>query len=276
MKSRTKSKAKSKFNIFLGPAGTPGFTRGGTLEGIKDVAELNLSALEIQFTYGVRMSVALAKECGKAAKENNIHLSCHAPYYVNLCNPKKLKVSMKRIMSAAERMGAAGGGVVTFHPGFYGKLEKQEAFDRIISACKELVKRTPRSVKLGLETTGKSGAFGTLDEIVAVCKKVRRCIPVIDFAHIYARQVGKIDYGKVLDAVKPLRLKHLHTHFSNVEYTAKGERRHLVLDDSPPFEPLAKEIMRRKQNITIICESPILELDSLRMKKVFESLGHEF
>ncbi len=263
----------SKFKIFLGPAGTPGFTRGGTLEGVGDVAAIGLNCMEVQFTHGVRMGTALAKKCGEVAKENNIHLSCHAPYYVNLCNPKKLNASMKRILLAADRISVMGGGVVTFHPGFYGKLETEEAFNRVKAACKEMVKQLTKGSLLGLETTGKHSQFGTLDEIVGICKSVRRCVPVIDFAHIYARAVGKIDYKKVLDAVKPLQLKHVHSHFSNIEYSAKGERRHLVLDSKPKFKPLAKEILRRRQNITIISESPILEQDSLRMKRCFERLG---
>lgn len=262
--------------ILLGPAGIPVSSKSNnTIDGIKRVAELGLQAMEIEFVRSVYMSTQLAKLVGKQAKENKIHLSCHAPYYVNLCNPKRLNASMKRILLAADRINVMGGGVVTFHPGFYGKLEKKEAFDRVVTACKEIAKKTPRGVKLGLETTGKSGAFGTLDEIVSVCKKVRCCVPVIDFAHIYARAVGKIDYKKVLDAVKPLQLKHVHSHFSNIEYSAKGERRHLVLDSSPKFKPLAKEILRRKQNITIISESPILEQDSLRMKRCFERLGRK-
>lgn len=265
-----------KMKVFLGPAGTPTVTRGGTLEGIKDVAKLNLSALEIQYTYGVRMSMALAKKCGEAAKYNKINLSCHAPYYVNLCNPKKLKVSMKRILSAAERMGAMDGGVVTFHPGFYGKLEAEEAFDRVKVACKEMVKKLPKGVLLGLETTGKHSQFGTLEEIVRISKIIKRCVPVVDFAHIYARAGGKIDYGQIFKSIKTLRLKHIHSHFSNIEFTDKGERRHRVLDSSPPFRPLAKEILKRRLNITIISESPILEQDSLRMRRVFEKLGHKF
>lgn len=270
------TRTKSKFKIFLGPAGTPGFTRGGTLEGVADVAAIGLNAMEVQFTHGVRMSIRLAGLVSKEAKECGVRLSVHAPYYVNLCSDdkEKLAASKKRIFDSIARAKAMDAHVVTFHPGFYGKLEKEEASRRVVVACKELAKKTPRGLKLGLETTGKSGAFGTLDEIVSVCKKVRRCVPVIDFAHIYARAGGKINYKKVLSAVKPLRLKHLHAHFSNIEYTAKGERHHLVLDGRPPFGPLAKEIVRQKQSITIICESPILEQDSLRMKGVFEKLGY--
>jgi len=267
-----------KQNIFLGPAGTPTITKGGSFEAVKDVAKLGLNAMEVQFTHGVRMGMQLAEEVGQEAKKHNVLLSIHAPYYINLCSDEKEKIvaSKKRIEESILRAELLGAGIVVFHPGFYGKLEKEEAFDRVLVVCKELAKKTPRSVKLGLETGGKSGSFGTIEEIVKVCKKVNRCSPVIDFAHIFARQVGKIDYKKVLDTVKPLRLKHLHTHFSNIDYTAKGERAHLVLDHRPPFEPLAQEVLKRKLDITIISESPILEQDSLKMKRLFERLKYNF
>lgn len=264
--------------IFLGPAGIPTMVKGGTFDGVKGVAKLGLDAMEVQFTHGVRMGMNLAKDVGKVAKNHNVLLSVHAPYYINLCtNDKdKLEASKKRMIDSVVRAEAMGAYVVVFHAGFYGKLEKDEAFNRVLRACKEIVKITPRNVKLGLETGGKSESFGTLDEIVSICKKLKGCVPVIDFAHIYARQVGKIDYKEVLDTVKTLRLKHLHTHFSNIEYTAKGERSHLSLDHRPSFEPLAKEILKRKLQITIISESPILEQDSLKMKSIFEKLGHKF
>jgi deoxyribonuclease-4 len=264
--------------ILLGPAGTPTVTKGGTLEAVGDVARLGLKAMEVEFVYGVRMGMGLARQVGREAGKHDIALSIHAPYYVNLCtdDAKKLAASKKRIADSVERADAMEARVVVFHPGFYGKLEKKEALERVLDACKDMAGSVPSGVKLGIETTGKSGAFGTLEEVVSVCRKSRACVPVVDFAHIYARQVGNIDYGKVLDEVKPLRLKHLHTHFSNIEYTQKGERNHLPLDHSPPFGPLAKEIMKRKLDVTIICESPALEQDSLRMKRTFERMGHAF
>lgn len=265
-----------KFKVFLGPAGTPGFTKGGTVEGIKDVAEIGLSAMEVQFTYGVKMGQDLAKKCGQVAKENNIRLSCHAPYYINLCNEEKVEASMRRILSAADRMSVMGGGVVTFHSGFYGSLGEDEAFELVNIGCKRLSEKLPKGAILGLETTGKHSQFGTLEEIIDICKSVKKCVPVVDFAHVYARNGGKIDYGKILKSLEVLDIDVIHSHFSNIEFTHKGERRHLVVEDNPPFEPLAKEIMKKKASITIICESPIIEQDSLRMKQVFEKLGYSF
>jgi len=47
-------------------------------------------------------------------------------------------------------------------------------------------------------------------------------------------------------------------------------------EGGPNFEDFAKEILKRKINITIISESPILEQDSLLMKRIFERLGYKF
>ncbi len=264
------------FKVFLGPAGSPGFTKGGTLEGISNVAEIGLNSMEVEFTYGVKMGRDLAKKCGEVAKEKGIRLSCHAPYYVNLCNEKKVEDSMRRILTAADRMSLMGGGVVVFHPGFYGDLGEDVAFELVEHACARLAEKAPEGVFLGLETTGKHSQFGNLDETVRICKSVKGCVPVVDFAHLYARAGGKIDYGKVLDAVKTLKLDVLHSHFSNIEFSDKGEKKHLIVEDNPPFEPLAREVLKTKTSINVICESPILEQDSLKMKKVFEELGHDF
>jgi deoxyribonuclease-4 len=274
--------------IYLGPEGLPTISKGKTVpEGIKDLIDLGLNANEIQFTYGVRMDLKTAEECGKIANKK-VLLSVHCPYYINLCSQEKekLEASKKRIIESCERAEKMNATIATFHPGFYGKLSKEKAFDAVKSACEEIVdelkSRLIKSVNLGLETTGKQATFGTLEEIIEICKKVKRCLPVIDFSHIYARAGGEIDYGKIFDKLEQLKLTHYHTHFTGVEVSKLGiekgnEKYHLeIKSNKPPFEPLAKEILKRKLDITIISESPVLEQDSLVMKKIFEKLGHRF
>ncbi len=260
-----------------------------TAGGLLRVKELGLNAMEVEFVRGVTLSVEAAREVGKIAKKLKIKLSVHCPYFINLCSPEKKKVeaSKKRIIESARRASAMGADIVVFHPGYYGKLSPEEAYELVKSADEDMVDRLRgegiRKVKLGHETTGKLSAFGTLDEIVRLCREVPQSVPVVDFAHIYARQGGKIDYEKIFEKLKPLKLKHLHAHFTSMEWTpaknGKGgnERRHLPLKvGKPPFKPLAREILKRKINITIISESPVLELDSLEMKKIFEKLGYRF
>lgn len=277
-------------NLWLGPAGVGvGCKDRSTLGGVKYVAELKLNAMEIEYVRGVKMGLEMAKEVGKVAKELDIKLSVHAPYFTNLCSQdeKKLEASKRMIFDSALRAHAMGADIVVFHPGFYQKLTPKQALEAVETACADLAKRFKESgigdVRIGLETTGKVSQFGELDEIVEICKKIKSCCPVVDFAHIFARQAGKIDYGEIFDKLKQLKLTHLHTHFTCVEFspigvTGKGnERYHLELKaNKPSFEPLAKEILKRKLDITIISESPKLEIDSIEMKKIFERLGYKF
>ena len=276
--------------IYLGPAGIPLASKErSTIGGIRCVAELKLNALEVEFVRRVGMGNEIAEEAGRVAKELGVILSVHCPYFINLCSqePEKLEASKRRILDSAERAFHMGADVAVFHPGFYGSLAHDAAFKAVEGACRDMLDRMKakgiKGVQLGLETTGKVSQFGTLDEIIKICKKLDGCAPAVDFAHIYARQAGKIDYPPIFEKLKPLKLKHLHSHFTGMEWTpAKApwegnERRHLEFKvNKPPFEPLAREVLKRKIDITLISESPILEQDSLKMKRVFEKLGYGF
>jgi len=265
--------------LFLGPAGIPVTAKGSsTADGIKRVAELGLNAMEVEFVRGVHMGIASAKAAGKAARELGILLSVHAPYYINLCNPEKVAASQKRILDSCERAHHLGAWVVVFHPGFYG-LSKERAFDAVLEACGAMsakIEKAGWDVKLGLETTGKGSQFGTLEENMAIHRKISNCIPAVDFSHIFARNVGRINFDETLEKMAGLKLPRYHCHFSGIEYTAKGERHHLTLEHKKPdFKELAKSLMKSGiKEITLISESPILEQDSLKMRDTFKELGY--
>jgi len=276
--------------IWLGPAGIPGMCKErSTAAGVRCVAEIGLNAMEVEFVRGITLTQKAAEEVGKVAEELGVRLSVHCPYFINLCSAerKKVEASKERILESARRAHAMGADIVVFHPGYYGGRTPEEAYRAVKEADEDMIDRLEKGgiedVYLGHETTGKQSAFGTLEEIVRLCRELPRCRPVVDFAHIYARQGGRIDYGEIFDALKPLRLDHLHTHFTAMEWTpakqpgAGNEKRHLPMRaGDPKFPPLAKEILKRGLKITIISESPVLELDSLEMKKIFESLGYRF
>ncbi len=266
--------------IFLGPAGSGGYS-DSTLEGVQKLPQLGLQALEVEFVRGVSMGTALAKQIGAEAKKQGVSLSVHAPYYINLASKemKKRGESKRRIMDSCERMHHMGGGHVVFHPAYFGDMDKEKVFqitkDAIAEMLEKIRKNKWNNVQLAPETTGKHSAFGSLDETIRLAKETG-CSLCVDFAHIYARNYGSIDYAEVLDKLKQLKLVHIHAHFSNINFSAKGELNHLVMDHKPDFRPLAKEILARKLGITIISESPVTFRDSIRMRKVFEGLGHKF
>jgi len=234
------------------------------------------------------MSLDTAKECGEVAKQFNVKLSVHAPYYINLISENKetVEASKKRILDSMERASLMDADIVVVHAGYYGKLTKKEAFEKMVEQLKDLVDKAKSSgwnTLLGLETSGRVRSFGTVEEIVKLCEEVKGCGIVLDAAHIFARQAGKIDYSEMFEKIKPLNLDHVHMHFSGIKWrpvklTGSGnEWFHMIITSNQPrFEPLAKEILKRKLDVTIISESPILEVDSLHMKEIFEKLGYIF
>jgi deoxyribonuclease-4 len=169
--------------------------------------------------------------------------------------------------------------IVVFHPGYYMQQDKKQVLNLIKDACDDLVKemnnKNIKNVNLALETSGKINSFGTINEIIYICKHNKRCVPCIDFAHLYAYNKGVIDYSDVFDEFKVLNLEHYHCHFSGIEFSDSGERNHVSMS-KPDFNGLAREILKRKLNITIISESPITYLDSLKQKKILIDLGYRF
>ena len=267
----------SGFSVKLGPAGSSGH---GTLEGIRFAKENGLQAMEVEFVRGVRMKNELAKEAGNLAKELGIRLSIHAPYYINLASEdmQKRKDSIGRIIESCERGHHLGAADIVFHASYYGKYEKDDVFGIVkeaITVMQDMIRENGWKVRLAPETTGKNSQWGDLGEVLRMVRETG-CSMCIDFAHLYARNRGVIDYGKVLDKIETVKPGHIHCHFSNIEFTLKGERRHLNLDGKPPFKPLAEELVKRRLDATIICESPVTWEDSLRMKRIFEGLGYRF
>lgn len=255
--------------IKFGPAGTG----MGSVDGMKKAAKLGLGAVEIEFTYGVRMSNRAAKEIGEAAKKAKVDLSVHAPYYINLASEEKAKIaaSKKRILDSCEKANYLGAKYVVFHAAFYGKRSHEEVYEMVKNAVVEMqdeIGKNSWKVKLAPETTGKKSQFGSLDELLKL-KKETGCHLTVDFAHLKARNNGKIDYREVFGRLR--QVKHIHSHFSGIEYTEKGEKRHLITSKQD-FVPLLKEIKKRNADITIINESPDPIGDSLKAKKIFAGL----
>ena len=279
--------------IYLGPAGVPiSCEERTTLAGIECTAKLKLNALECEFVRQVGMGNEMARQVGELAEKLGVRLSVHCPYFVNLCSQEKekLKASKKRILDSVERAHFMHADVAVFHAGFYGKLSHDDALDAVKRTCAEMADEMASSgikdVNLGLETMGKQSTFGTIDEIISVCREVKNCMPVIDWAHINCRYLGifkrQEDYEKIFDQLAPLKLKHLHAHATCAECTVAkpglgNERHHLTLDaKKPDYEPLVKEILKRKIDITMISESPVLEQDALVLKRMFEKYGYKF
>jgi len=63
----------------------------------------------------------------------------------------------------------------------------------------------------------------------------------------------------------------MHCHFSKIEFGAAGEKRHHILDDAgfgPEFSDLAEVILDFGMHPTVICETPLLDVDAKKMKEI--------
>jgi deoxyribonuclease-4 len=274
-------------SVRFGPAGIPiQCNASSSLEGLRCCHTLGLDAMEMEFVRGVRLSEKSAKEINKLSKELDITMSSHAPYYINFCSVDKIKLSnsRKHLFQAAKITNCAGGRITVFHPGFYLKNTPEEAYELAKIELRALVEKLAQyNIKtiLGAETVGKKSAFGSLEENIKLSSQIDQLEPVLDFAHIHARGDYRItdedDYRKILDMVEkelPGYSKHIHCHFSEINYTEKGERNHLALgtNNTPPFVPFLKVLAENKYNVVVICESPKLDLDALKMQKHYHSI----
>ena len=241
-------------NIKIGPAGTSGL---GYIEGLNKCKELALEALEVEFTYGVKMTNLQAKEIGILAKKNNVSLSVHGPYYINLASleRKKIGASKKRILDSCERAHYLGANYVVFHAAFYGKYSKEECHEIVrkeILDMQKIIKQNKWNAILAPETTGKKSQYGDVDELLKLARETG-CAFCVDFAHLEARNNKKVDYDELFDKLKGIG--HIHSHFSGIEYTSKGERNHIITP-ADKIKELLRAVLKHKKDVTIINESP--------------------
>ncbi|MEM5853440.1 MAG: TIM barrel protein [Candidatus Aenigmatarchaeota archaeon] len=272
--------------IYLGPAGIPTVAEDKTTEGgIRKVAELGLNAMEVEFVRNVYLNQKKAEEIGNIADKLKISLTVHAPYFINLLSDKKstFEASKKRILESLDRAERMGAKAVVVHAAYYGSLSKESAFKKMVGITEEILEEAKKiginKTLLAYETMAKESQFGDLDELLNLVKQVKskQLTLNVDFAHLFVRNGGKIEYGEILEKMK--NFDTIFSHFSNVKYninTKKFVDVHVPLDSHPSFKPLAEEILERKLNITIISESPVLEQDSLKMLQIFKKLDPKF
>ncbi|MBW3581807.1 MAG: TIM barrel protein [Euryarchaeota archaeon] len=266
--------------IRIGPAGIPLSCKGRTLkDGIIYTKSLELDALEVQFVRGIRISEEDAAEVGEVAAEADVELHVHAPYYTNLAgDDRNLDLTRDKVMTAAKMGHIMGAKTCVVHPGFYGERTPEEATERIVQVVgmfRDDMKSNGYTPKLALETMGKRKVFGSLDEIVDVCREVPDVLPVLDLAHIHARGNGSLntveDFQDVFDKLIPLGLKHHLLHFTGVLYENGNERHHLPIKKGDlRFEPLVEVILENDYNVTLISNSPILEHDAMYMQIILD------
>ncbi len=259
--------------IIFGPAGLGGVKEA--VSNLKKYAKLGLKACEIAFTYGIYIKENQKeeiKEIREIARKLDIRLSIHAPYWINLNSGEKKKIedSKKRILDCCrigERLGAYK---VVFHPGYYGKMDEKETYENIKKAIIEMqkeIKKNKWKIEIAPETTGRVNVFGKEEDILNLVKETG-CSFCLDFAHVLARNQGKIEYKEIYEKFR--QFKSLHCHFSGIVWGSKGERSHKLTPQSE-LRKLIK-ILPKNKEIVIINESSNPVNDSARALDIYKKL----
>lgn len=258
----------------FGPGGnSQSFYESGhkaTVEAPDFVRSLGLGAYEFEAGNGITAGEATLQKIGEAARAAGVELSLHAPYYISLSgtDPEKRLKSVDYIqksLAAAELLGAD---LIVIHCGSAGKISREEAMRLSADTLQKTLEAVgDTKIKLGIETMGKRNQLGTLDEVLTLCRMDSRFAPVVDFGHLNARECGGLfpdadAYRRIFDAVAAAlgddAAKYMHCHFSKIEFTDAGEKRHLTFADTvygPEFEPLAEALAKDGLCPRIISES---------------------
>ncbi len=279
-------------NAKFGPGGNSlSFYADGhksTLEAPKWVREKGLSAYEYEAGRGVAASPETFTKLGENAKIHGIDLSIHAPYFISLSSvdEEKRLNSSNYILQSANALKLMGGKTIVIHAGSTAKLDRGVALDYAKNALRYAIEKLHENelygFTLGIETMGKVNQLGTFDEVLEMCTVDKTVAPVVDFGHMNARDLGNVflsvdDYKRIFDSIS-IKLgaeyaENLHCHFSKIEYTKGGEKRHLTFDDAiygPDYEPLMKAIAELGVSPTIICESDgTMAEDALAMQNCY-------
>jgi len=273
--------------LLFGTAGVPISSRdGSTLSGIKRIKELGLGSMEIEWVRGVRMSDDLANQVKKLSNDLDIKLTAHGPYWINLNSEDKTKLeqSKERVLKTARTGFRCGAFSITFHPAYYLKQNPEKVYDHVKTVLKDITKTLKNEgtkIRVSLETTGKVSQFGTVDEIISLSQELDMIWPCIDFAHVYARSLGKVNsyiqFKEILEKIENKLgregIKHMHIHMSGIEYGNTGERNHVILKSSKfNYKEVLRALKEFKVEGVVTCESPNLESDALLLKNTYESL----
>lgn len=269
--------------LIFGISGLPlgnGSRKFNYASGIVYVSSIGLDAMELLFVRSVNVTDKNRDDIMRAKMAHDVYLSAHGSYYINL-NADSVALqeqSLERILQAAAALIKIQGESLVFHPGFYLKNSEEKSY---VTIRENLARLPDIGIAYRLETTGKGTQFGTVEELVSLCKEISTCKLCLDFSHIHARKNGSLksyaDFAAILqyvvDELGPSALEDLHVHMGGIRYTGKGERSHLPLKQSDfHYANCLKALKDFNVKGCVIAEGPEVENDALILKRTYETL----
>jgi deoxyribonuclease-4 len=270
-----------KFGTVGSPIGTPK-KPGGSVGAIEFSAFIGLDAFELGWVQAVRVTETTCAAIKSTGESQEVGLSVHAPYYINLnADKNEWPKSRKRLMDAAHYGHLAGATDIVFHPGSYFGGDPAKVLKVVLPRLEKCVvelRKAGNPVTLRPETMGKSAMLGSFEDTLAM-SRIAGVQPCLDFAHLHARPGDGTmntyeEWSRYLEtyavALGAQMLTSLHIHLSGIEYGPKGEKNHLPLAEADlDLKALFRALKKFGCGGRILCESPIMEKDALKMKKMW-------
>ena len=266
-------------------AGMPLATgKGSYPEAFGILKDLNLDGMEMEFVHGVRITDK-SKDFIKSNSENLV-ITAHGPFYINLNSKEeeKIEASVGRIIDTARVAEDVGAYSITYHAAFYMGKDKEIVYNQVKNQTQRIVdilEKEKINVWIRPETTGKATQWGDFEEIIRLSKEFEQVLPCIDFSHIHARTGGKYNtYDEIAYVLERIgkelgvqALENFHGHLAGIEYTDKGERQHLILEESDMnYQAVLKALKDFNVKGVLVCESPNIEDDAQILKEYYYSL----
>lgn len=266
-------------------AGMPLSTGKGSYPSAFGVLKnMELDGMELEFVHGVRMSDEHRNFVKEMSKD--FVITAHGPFYINLNSkePDKIDASVQRILDTASVASQAGGFSITYHAAFYMGADKETVYNQVKAQTKRIIDVLDKEkidIWVRPETTGKATQWGDLDEIIKLSNEFERVLPCIDFSHLHARFNGIYntydEFSRILEKlgkeVGQYAIENFHGHLAGIEYTAKGEKNHLNLEESDMnYKDLLKVMKEFGVKGALVCESPNIEGDCKLLKDYYYSI----
>lgn len=268
-------------------AGMPLSTgKSGYPRAFEILKEMQLDGMEVEFVHGVRMSDETRKLLKQTSQEQGFLLTSHGPFYINLNSKEEEKVeaSVQRIIETAQAAHDFGGFSITYHAAFYMGGDKETVYQQVKTQTQKIMEALEKeNIKVWIrpETTGKSTQWGDYEEIIRLSKEFDMVLPCVDFSHVHARTGGQYntydEFCKILDRISTelgqQAIDNFHAHLAGIEYTAKGEKRHLILEESDMnYKDLLKALKSFGVKGALVCESPNIETDTKILRDYYYSI----
>ena len=260
--------------------------KGSYPQAFEVLKEMNLDGMELEFVRGVRMADKSKEFVNQASKENNFVITAHGPFYINLNSKEedKIKASGPSIVETALVATQAGAFSITYHAAFYMGADKDTVYKQVKNQTQrimDILEKENSTVWIRPETTGKATQWGDLDEVIKLSNDFEKVLPCIDFSHLHARTNGEYntydEFSRILERmgkeIGQYALDNFHGHLAGIEYGEKGEKQHLIMEESDMnYKDLLKAMKEFGVKGALVCESPNIEDDCKLFKDYYYSI----